>query len=47
MPETRESFTFRIPVELRVKLQERADADGRSLSNLIILILREAVKNER
>ena len=47
MPETRESYTFRIPIELRVKLQKLADAEGRSLSNLVILILRRAVENER
>ena len=35
------SFTFRIPDDLRKQLEERAKAEGRSLSNLVILILRK------
>ena len=47
MPESRETFSMRIPAQLRAELQKRADAEGRSLSNLIILILKEAVSDER
>ena len=47
MPESRETFSMRIPPQLRAELQKRADAEGRSLANLIILILKEAVSNER
>ena len=35
---------MRIPVELREKLQKKADAEGRSLSNYIIYLLEKAVK---
>lgn len=41
-----ESFTFRIPSDLREKLQKRADEEGRTLSNLIIFLLRKAVCDE-
>ena len=41
------NFTFRIPGELREKLEERAEREGRSLSNLIIFLLREAVKDDK
>lgn len=44
MPDKRISYTFRIPVELRDKLQAKADAEGRSLSNYIIYLLSKAVK---
>lgn len=47
MPEQRETFSIRIPVQLRSELQKRADFEGRSLSNLIILILKEAIANGR
>ena len=40
MPEKTESYTFRIPSDLREKLELRAAKEGRSLSNLIIYILR-------
>lgn len=43
MPEKRESYTFRIPSDLREALQKRADADGRTLSNYIIYVLRKEV----
>ena len=33
MKEKTENYTLRIPVELREKLQKKADADGRSLAN--------------
>ena len=39
-----ECYTFRIPSDLRQKLQEMADAEGRSLSNYIIYLLQKAVK---
>lgn len=41
--EPTENFTFRIPSELREKLQKKADAEGRTLSNYIIFLLRKAV----
>ena len=44
MPDKTESFTFRIPSDLREILQKRADAEGRTLSNYIIYLLRKAVK---
>jgi predicted HicB family RNase H-like nuclease len=47
MSEPRETFSIRIPVQLRWELQKRADSEGRSLSNLIIHILKEAISNER
>lgn len=39
MPTQPENFTFRIPSDLREKLELRAAEEGRSLSNLIIYIL--------
>lgn len=45
MPAT--NFTFRMPDELRQKLEERADKEGRTLSNLIIFLLKEAASNEQ
>lgn len=44
MPDKRETFSMRIPVDLRAELQKRADAEGRSLANYIILLLQKAVK---
>lgn len=41
MPEKTESYTFRIPSDLRDKLELRAADEGRSLSNLIIFLLRK------
>ena len=38
------SYTLRLPEDLRVELQSRADRDGRTLSNYIIYLLREAVR---
>ena len=40
------SFTFRIPEELREKLEEEARRDGRSLSNLVIKILNEYISRK-
>lgn len=37
-------FTFRLPNDLREKLEERSKKEGRSLANLIIFLLREAVE---
>ena len=44
MSDKRESYTFRIPIELREELQKRADKEGRTLSNYIIYLLSKAVK---
>lgn len=41
--EATESYTFRIPSDIREKLQKKADAEGRTLSNYIIFLLRKAV----
>ena len=41
MSEKTESYTFRIPSDLRDKLELRAADEGRSLSNLIICVLRK------
>lgn len=43
MPEKTESYTFRIPSDLRGKLELRAANEGRSLSNLIIFLLKKSV----
>lgn len=40
------SFTFRIPEELREKLEQEAKKDGRSLSNLVIKILNEYISRK-
>lgn len=45
--EIRETFSMRIPVWLRAELQKRADSEGRTLANYIILLLKEAVRNEQ
>jgi len=37
------TFSIRIPVALKAELQRRADEDGRSLNNYIMLILKKAV----
>lgn len=39
-------FSLRLPSDLREKLEGLAKKEGRSLSNLIIKILKEGVKNE-
>lgn len=36
--------SVRLPIELKEKLQEIADADSRSLNNLIVLLLTRAVR---
>lgn len=41
------NFTFRMPDELREKLKQRAEQEGRTLSNLVTYILKEAVSNEQ
>lgn len=46
MPEKTESYTFRIPSDLRQKLELRAAEEGRTLSNLIIYILQREMKKE-
>lgn len=40
------SFTFRMPDELREKLEQEAKRDSRSLSNLIIKVLTDYVKSK-
>lgn len=40
------SFTFRMPDELRDKLEQEAKADSRSLSNLIIKVLNDYVDSK-
>lgn len=39
-----ENFTFRIPTDLRDKLELRAAEEGRTLSNLIIYLLRKEME---
>lgn len=39
-------YSLWIPNELRQKLEEIAGNQGRSLANLIVFYLKEAVKNE-
>lgn len=46
MPEKTESYTFRIPSDLREKLELRAAKEGRTLSNLIIYILQREMKKK-
>lgn len=46
MPEKTESYTFRIPSDLRKKLELRAAEEGRTLSNLIIFILQREMKKK-
>lgn len=40
------TFSFRMPDELRAELEKLSKEDGRSLSNLIIKVLREYVENK-
>lgn len=39
-------FSFRLPNDLREKLEQDANSNGRSLSNLIIWILRNYINNK-
>ena len=39
-----ESYTFRIPTELRKELEEMAEKQNRSFANLIITLLWKAVE---
>ena len=39
-------FTFRLPNDLRSKLEKKKKKEGRSLANLIIFILKEAIQND-
>ena len=41
------SYTFRIPVSLKEQLIKQANNEDRTLSNLIIKILKEGVSNEK
>lgn len=45
MKERGESFTLRLPPSLRAELQKRADAEGRTLSNYIVQVLRKEAEN--
>ena len=40
-----ERYTFWIPMDLRRELERRAIADGRSLANYIVYLLRKAIAN--
>lgn len=42
-----ESITFRTTQELKVALQKMADKDKRALSNMIELLLEDAVKTSK
>ena len=44
--ESSKMFSLRLPSDLREKLEALAEKEGRSLSNLIIKILKEGVENE-
>lgn len=44
MSEKTEMFSFRFPIELRKKIEARAVKEGRTLTNMIIYILRQAVE---
>lgn len=39
-------FTLRLPNDLRSQLEEISEKEGRSLANLIVFFLREAVNDE-
>lgn len=39
------NFTFRCPNDIREKLEEISEKEGRSLANVVIFILREYIKN--
>lgn len=39
------NYTFRCPNELREKLEEMSEKEGRSIANLVIYILREYLKD--
>lgn len=41
-----ERYTFWIPMDLRRELERRARADGRTLANYIVWLLRKAVTDE-
>lgn len=43
MEKKKDSYTLRLPPDLRDELQKRADAEGRKLANYIIFLLRKAV----
>jgi predicted transcriptional regulator len=46
LPET-PKFTFRLPEELKNELREVADAEGRTLTNLMVYFLREHLAEYR
>ena len=41
------TFTFRIPKELKEALREKAEKENRTLSNFIVTVLTDCVKNEK
>lgn len=47
MKQPRVNFTFRIPLELREKLEKKAKEENRTLSNLIINILTESIEKNK
>lgn len=44
MKEKTTMFSMRLPDDLRKKLEEMANREGRTLTNLIIYLLRKAVE---
>lgn len=40
-----ERYTFWIPMDLRRELERRATADGRTLANYIVYLLRKAISD--
>lgn len=46
MKQKSNSLTFRLPNELRGKLEKEAETQGRSLSNLIVKILNDYIKSK-
>ena len=46
MPTHKEQLNFRISQEIADKLRDRAEREGRSLSNLIAWILTQATREE-
>ena len=43
---TSSMFSFRLPDDLRKKLEKRAEEEDRTLSKVIVRILKEAVKEQ-
>ena len=43
MPDPEKKFTLRLPLDMHAALNQMADEQERSLHNMVIVILREAV----